>query len=75
MHIQIKSHIPTLLRTVRFWNNLHHVRLKSKDWKAKIIKKCLGAIKSKGPNRVVKIGQGHLRMPGENLILLLVVYQ
>jgi hypothetical protein len=44
--------ISNLVRTTRFWNNLHQVRLKSKDWKAKLFKdlgeKCiLGAITPK----------------------------
>jgi len=39
---------------MRFWNNLHQVRSKSKDWKAKEFK-VLGAIKPKGLNRIAKI--------------------
>jgi len=33
--IIIKTKISNLVRTTRFWNNLHQVRSKSKDWKAK----------------------------------------
>jgi hypothetical protein len=36
-----------LVHTTRFWNNLHQVRSKSKDWKAKYLK-VLGAIKAMG---------------------------
>ena len=35
--------------SVRFQNNLHHVRSKAKNWKAKQLKG-LGAIKPKGVN-------------------------
>jgi hypothetical protein len=38
------------MRTTRFWNNLHQVRSKSKDRKAKLFK-VLGAIKPKDINR------------------------
>jgi hypothetical protein len=38
---------------------------RSKERKAK--KKCLGAIKPKGLNRIAKIGYGHLCMRVENL--------
>jgi len=34
-----------LVRTMRFWKNLHQVRLKSKDWKA------LGINKTKEPKQ------------------------
>jgi hypothetical protein len=33
--LQIKTYISNLVRTTRFWNNLHQVRSKSKDWKEK----------------------------------------
>ena len=33
--IVIKTYISNLVRTTRFWNNLHQVRSESKDWKAK----------------------------------------
>jgi hypothetical protein len=51
---------------MRFWNNLHQVRSKSKDWKAKYFKD-LGAIKPKGINRIAKIGYGHIFLREENL--------
>jgi len=47
------------VRNTLFLNNLHQVRSKSKDWKAKLFK-VLGAIKPKGLNRIAKIGYGHL---------------
>jgi len=50
----IKTDISNLVRTTRFWNNLHQVRSKSKDWKAKKFKS-LGAIKPKGLSRIAKI--------------------
>jgi hypothetical protein len=31
----VKTYISNLVRATRFWNNLHQVRSKSKDWKAK----------------------------------------
>ena len=31
----IKTLISNLVHTMRFWNNLHQVRSKSKDWKVK----------------------------------------
>jgi hypothetical protein len=43
------------VRRTRVWNNLHQVRSKSKDWKAKKFK-VLGAIKLKGLNMIAKIG-------------------
>jgi hypothetical protein len=36
--------------TTRFWNNLHEVRSKSKDWKVKKFK-VFGTIKAKGPKQ------------------------
>jgi len=33
--IQLQKKISNLELTVRVWNNLHHVRSRSKDWKAK----------------------------------------
>ena len=36
---------------MHFWNNLHQVHSKSKDWKAKYLK-VLGAIKPKGLNQL-----------------------
>ena len=54
------------MHTTRFWNNLHHVRSKSRDWKAKYFI-VLGAIKPKGLNRMVKIGEGHPCLSEEKL--------
>ena len=42
------------MRSTRFWNNLHQVRSKSKDWKAKKFK-VLGAIQPKGLKRKPKL--------------------
>jgi hypothetical protein len=42
-----------LLGTARFWNNLHQVRSKSKDWKAKYV---FGAITPNGLNSIVTVG-------------------
>jgi hypothetical protein len=42
-----------LVRTTRFWNNLHQVFSMSKDWKAKYIKS-FGAWKPKGLNMIAK---------------------
>jgi len=33
----IKTQILNLVRKTCFWNNLHQVRSKSKDWKSQII--------------------------------------
>jgi hypothetical protein len=52
--------------TTHFWNNLHQVHSKSKDWKAKYLK-VLGAIKPKGLNRLAKISYGHLYLREENV--------
>jgi hypothetical protein len=51
-----------LISFTRFCDNLHQVRLKSKDWKAKYLK-VLGAIKPKGLSRITKIGYGHMSTP------------
>ena len=48
----VKDHyscMPYLIRTTRFWNNLHQVRSQSKDWKTKQFK-VLGTIKPKTLN-------------------------
>ena len=47
------------MRTTCFWNNLHHVRSRSKDWKAKQFNG-LGAIKQKCINKIAK---NQLRSP------------
>jgi len=48
--------ISNLVRTRRFWNNLHQVRSISKYCKAKQFKRVWGAIKPKGLNLIAKIG-------------------
>ena len=48
----IKTYISNLVRTTPFWNNLHQVRSKLKDWKAKQFK-VLGEIKPKAHKREV----------------------
>ena len=37
-NFRIKTLISNLVPTTHFWNNLHQVRSKSKDWKAKYFK-------------------------------------
>jgi hypothetical protein len=46
---------------MRFWNNIHRVLSKSKDWKVKSQRK------PKGLNRIVKIGYIHLFLREEYL--------
>ena len=46
----IKMQISNVVRTARFWNNLHQVRSKSKNWKVKQ-NKMLGSNKTKGPKQ------------------------
>ena len=33
--VELKTQISNLVHTTRLWNNLHQIRSKSKDWKAK----------------------------------------
>jgi hypothetical protein len=47
------------VRITHLWNNLHQVRSKSKDWKAKLFGS-FGARKPKSLNRIVKISYGYL---------------
>ena len=59
------------MRTARFWNNLHHVRSKSNDWKAK---KSFGRNKTKGPKQD---SQYRLRSPmpeGGEALFIVTIY-
>jgi hypothetical protein len=51
---------------VSFWNNLHQVGSKSKDWKVNKLK-IFGARKPKDLNRIAKFRYGHLYQREENL--------
>ena len=48
----MKTYIYNLLCTTRFWNNLHQVTSKSKDWKAKKLTSLLGAGYRRASNRI-----------------------
>ena len=54
----VNTNVDNLVHAARFCNNLHQVRLLSKDWKAKYgkKKKTLGASKQRNINRKANIG-------------------
>ena len=47
---EIKMLVSKLVHTTRFWNKLHQVNLKSKDWKSKSFKSLWGK-NDKGPKQ------------------------
>ena len=49
--------ISNLVRTTRFWHNLHQTHQRSKEWKAKQLSKPLEHEDQRNPKRIVKRGQ------------------